>query len=92
MFQHSYKLRGGFCFFLPCWISWTPDLNPLDYGIRSILESKVCAQQYASVDSLKASLEKEWNSLPQEVIRKTCDAFFSRLQSVIKSKGDHIEM
>ena len=41
------------------WPSNSPDLNPMDYSIWSILERKVCSTRYNSLESLKEALVKE---------------------------------
>ncbi|QQP54836.1 Uncharacterized protein FKW44_007804, partial [Caligus rogercresseyi] len=40
--------------------STSPDCNPLDYGIWGVVERKACSIPHASVDALKAAVEKEW--------------------------------
>ena len=40
------------------WPPYSPDLNPMDYSIWSILESKACAKSHTSIQSLKTSLIK----------------------------------
>ena len=37
------------------WPPYSPDLNPMDYSIWSILESKACAKSHTSIQSLKTS-------------------------------------
>ena len=73
------------------WPPYSPDLNPLEFSIWSILESKVCATKHRSLDSLKHSLKREWERIPQEIMRKAVDAFMGRLDLVIRAKGGHIE-
>ena len=57
------------------WPPYSPDLNPLDFSVWSILESKVSATRHASVESLKRALQLEWQRIPQSVLRAACDAF-----------------
>lgn len=73
------------------WPSCSPDLNPMDFSIWGILESKVCNKKYDSVEVLKRALVREWNKIPQSVIRAACNAFADRLDTVILFKGGHIE-
>lgn len=74
------------------WPPHSPDLNPLDFCIWGLLESKVCASRHTTVEGLKASLVREWKRLPQEVVRASCEAFETRLSAVIKARGGHIEL
>ena len=64
----------------------SPDLNPLDFSIWSILEAKVSACTHSSLDALKAKLKKEWDAIPGP-----CDAFVGRLKAVVRNKGGYIE-
>ena len=73
------------------WPARSPDLNPLDFSIWSILEAKVSASPHTSLDSLKAKLKKEWDAILQEQIRAACDAFVGRLKAVVRNKGNYIE-
>ena len=73
------------------WPPSSPDLNPLNFGIWSYLESKVSTVHHQSLEALKVKLQKEWAKIPQIVIRDSCKAFFERLQLVIDADGGHIE-
>ncbi|EYC34439.1 hypothetical protein Y032_0001g415 [Ancylostoma ceylanicum] len=73
------------------WPPCSPDLNPLDYSIWSILEAKACATSHSSVGSLKAALLKAWEDIDLEYLRRTVDAFPHRLRECIRREGDHIE-
>ena len=73
------------------WPSRSPDLNPLDFSVWSILASKVCRAPHDSLNNLKLELLREWALIPQELLRASCEAFKGRLKSVIKNKGGHIE-
>ena len=69
----------------------SPDLNPLDYSIWSILEKRVCSTPHQTLESLKAKLMKEWDTIPQEMLRAACDLFPDRLKVVVKNKESYIE-
>lgn len=73
------------------WPPNSPDLNPLDYSIWGILESKVCSARHKDLDSLKCALKKAWNEIPQEVVRASAESFNERLKLLIKSKGGYFE-
>lgn len=73
------------------WPPYSPDLNPMDFSIWGILEAKVSAKKYDTVDGLKKALVREWNRIPQSVVCAAYDAFFDRLDRIILFKGDHIE-
>lgn len=73
------------------WLSNSPDANPMDFSIWSILESKVRIKKYASMDALKKAIKSEWAKIPQDHIRAACNSFFDRLKVIVKAKGGHIE-
>ena len=73
------------------WPPCSPDLNPLDYSIWSILESRACSKPHNSMNSLKKSLCREWEKIPQEMMRAAAQGFPDRLKAVISKKGGYIE-
>ena len=50
------KIRNNWIFF---WLSLSPELNPLDYAIWSILENKTNATSHPNIGSLKTATEEE---------------------------------
>jgi len=73
------------------WPPYSPDLNPMDYSVRSILESKACSTPHKSLTSLKRSLEAAWAKIDTDVLRKIVEKFPERLRAVIKAKEGYIE-
>ena len=73
------------------WPARSPDLNPLDYSIWSILEKRVCSTPHQTLESLKAKLMKEWDAIPQETLRAACNSFPDILKVIVKNKGSYIE-
>ena len=73
------------------WPPSSPDLNPMDYSVWSILEEKACAKSHLNNDSLKASLQREWLKIPQDHFRRAVSQFRTRLQAVVTKKGGYIE-
>ncbi|KAF2367000.1 hypothetical protein FHG87_002239 [Trinorchestia longiramus] len=69
----------------------SPNLNPLDFSIWSILETRVLVTPHISLESCKAKLQKEGEAIPQEEIRAACDAFVNRLKGVVRNKDSYIE-
>lgn len=72
------------------WPANSPDLNPLDYCLWSILEANVCSKKHTSLDALKCDLRREWAKIDQDVIRRACQAFEKRLAIVVKNKDSYI--
>jgi hypothetical protein len=73
------------------WPSNSPDLNPLDYSVWSILETKACATQHASVDSLKKALKKAWAEITVDQLACIVKKFSKRLKACISAQGGHFE-
>ena len=73
------------------WPPSSPDLNPLDYSIWDILEARVNTRRHTSLESLKATLLKEWEKLSMKDVSAAIDAYPERLQKVIEAKGGRIE-
>jgi hypothetical protein len=74
------------------WPPYSPDLNPLDFSLWSILESKVCSSSHKNVESLKRDLVAAWNDIDEDLLRRICANFADRLRRVVRVKGDHFEM
>uniref|UniRef100_A0A914DLV0 Transposase n=1 Tax=Acrobeloides nanus TaxID=290746 RepID=A0A914DLV0_9BILA len=72
------------------WPPNSPDLNPLDYAIWSILEEKACAKLHPTVESLKRALIKAWDEITIEMLEKI-DNFPKRLKAYVEAKGGHFE-
>ena len=73
------------------WPPSSPDLNPMDYSIWSILEANACATRHSSVDGLKASLKRAWAALSQKTVRAAVGGLYRRLEDVVAAEGGHIE-
>ena len=73
------------------WPSNSPDLNPLDYSVWSVVETNSCKTPHPNVDSLKTSVAKAWRALKPGYLIKTCRAFRPRLERMIELQGGLIE-
>jgi inhibitor of nuclear factor kappa-B kinase subunit alpha len=73
------------------WPPYSPDLNPLDYAIWSILEARACAKPHKSLESLKQSLLAEWDKISAAEVRAVAENFITRLKLCIKAKGGYFE-
>lgn len=75
-----------------CWPPSSPDINPMDFAIWSILESDVSSKSYPNVEALKDALQISWAALEGKVVRDSCLSVPHRLQLMIKARGGHFEM
>lgn len=73
------------------WPSNSPDLNPLDFAVWSVLEKETNRTSHPNLGSLKAKIIEEWNKMSPDFIRKSCVAFRPRVEAVIAAEGSHIE-
>ena len=73
------------------WPSNSPDINPMDFAIWGILKSKVLATPHKSLDALKRKLIKEWDAIPEKVLRAAVDDVPKRLRACIREKGGYFE-
>jgi hypothetical protein len=96
--SHTSKITQKFCLdnfpaFLTKldWPPSSPDLNPLDYCLWSVLEEKACRDPHPNLEALKRSLTKVWEEIPQKTVRAAVNAFRGRVEGVIQEDGGHIE-
>jgi hypothetical protein len=73
------------------WPPSSPDLNPLDYSVWSVIEAKACKTPHSSVDTLKASITKAWRMMTKAYLIKTCHSFRRRVEAVIEMEGGNFE-
>ena len=73
------------------WPPSSPDLNPMDFAIWSILETDVCATPHSSTANLKRTLQTAWSNLDESAVRRSCLSAVLRFEAVVKAKGGHIE-
>ena len=69
----------------------SPDPNPLDYSLWRILKEKL--HKYDLVPNfewLAEILQKEWASIPQQVIRDSCKSWLRRVRRVERTNGYYI--
>ena len=70
----------------------SPDINPLDYCLWSILKDRL--SQYELVpnfERLCEILRTEWAAIPKEVIRDSCACWLRRVRKVERANGFHID-
>nr|pir hypothetical protein F26H9.3 - Caenorhabditis elegans [Caenorhabditis elegans] len=74
------------------WPPSSPDLNPMDYSVWSVLEAEACSKPHRNIDSLKDSLKKAWDELDINYLRATVDSFPRRLEACVAANGDIFEL
>ena len=73
------------------WPPSSPDCNPLDYSVWSVLEAEARKKPHKSIDFLKIALQKAWNALTPGYLRATVNDFPKRLRACVQADGAHFE-
>ena len=68
------------------WPPSSPDLNPLDFSLWSVLESRACSNSHRNLEGLRKTLCREWDLIPQEIMRTAAEAVPRRKGSNIKGE------
>jgi len=73
------------------WPPNSPDLNPVDYSIWSILQEKVYRHRINDLDELKQRLRVEWSKLDHAVVTAAIRQWRRRLSACVQADGGHFE-
>ena len=73
------------------WSPNSPDLNPVDYKVWSVMQEKVYKKWIEDTDELLARIMTAWDKMDPRIIDKAVRQWRSRLCACIKAKGRHSE-
>jgi len=73
------------------WPPNSPDLNPVDYRVWSVLQEKVYRSKIADIDELKTCLVNEWAQFDQSIIDAAISQWHRRLSTCVRARGAHFE-
>ena len=73
------------------WPLNSPDLNPVDYKIWSVVQQRVYQSWVHNVDELKQRLVHVWHGIDQTIIDNAIDDWRGRLRDCIRAQGGHFE-
>ena len=73
------------------WPASSPDLNPLDYAIWSILEAQVNAEAHNSVESLRQAINEAFENLHLDMFYRDFDDWPRRFDADIVSNRGHFK-
>jgi len=76
---------------LTLWPPNSPDLNPVDYSVWSILQEKVYRSKVADGDELKTHLIDEWVQFDQSIVDAAISQWRHRLSACVRVRGAHFE-
>ena len=68
------------------WPPCSSDINPMYFSVWSWLEKEACSVPHKSVGSLKDSLKRAWEKMPQSTLRAICDSVPQRIKLLLKMK------
>ena len=70
------------------WPPNSPDLNPIE-NVWSILKERISEKNPLTKQQLIDVAQQEWDDIPQQQIQNIIKSLPSRLETVIRKKGDH---
>lgn len=73
------------------WPPNSPDLNPVDYKVWSVLQERVYRSRIRDVDHLRERLLEEWSCFDQRIIDKAVKQWRVRLRACVHADGGHFE-
>ena len=73
------------------WPPNSPNLNPVDYKLWSVIQEQVYKVKVNNVDELRQRIQSVWDELDQRVIDKAIKQWHTRLHAGVKAKGGHFE-
>ena len=88
----TYKLKLDKKFVLRLKFSYnSPDLNPVDYRIWSVMQHRVYRKKVQDVAELRGRLIEVWAGMEQTIIDDAIDQWRRRLRACVGAKGGHFE-
>jgi len=69
----------------------SPDLNPLDYKVWSVLEDMACRKRHNNLESLKRFLVKAAADIHLETVHDTIVDWPEGLKAYVEAEGGHFE-
>jgi hypothetical protein len=73
------------------WPPNSPDLNPVDYRIWSVLQERVYQGRVTDVQQLKQRIQEEWEKLDHSIIVKAIQQWRKRLFACVRAEGGQFE-
>ena len=73
------------------WPPNSPDLNPVNYKVWSVMQEKVYKKRIKDIVELRARILTAWDEMDQCIIDAAIRQWCTRLRACIKAKGGHFE-
>jgi len=74
------------------WPPNSPDINPVDYKVWSVMQEKVYKKRIKDIDELRARILTAWDESDRRIIDVAIRQWCTRLRRCIKDKGGHFEL
>ncbi|KYN28028.1 hypothetical protein ALC57_02557 [Trachymyrmex cornetzi] len=69
----------------------SPDLNPLNYYVWSVVERVTNKSRHPNVTSLRTTIEAAFVGMDSATLQRTCERFRQRIEAIIQANGGYIE-
>jgi len=73
------------------WPPSSPDINPVDYKVWSVMQEKVYKKRIKDIGALRARILTALDKMDQRIIDAAIIQWRTRLRTCIKAKGGHFE-
>ncbi|KYN18724.1 hypothetical protein ALC57_08952 [Trachymyrmex cornetzi] len=69
----------------------SPDLNPLDYYVWSVVEKITNKSRHPNVTSLRTVIEAAFVGMDSATLQRACKRFRQKIEAIIQANGGYIE-
>jgi len=73
------------------WPPNSPDLNPVDYKVRGVMQHIVYQTKFKDLDDLKRRLVDVWAGIQQSLIDDAINQWLKCLRTCVQARGKHFE-
>jgi hypothetical protein len=73
------------------WPPNSPDLNPVDYEVWSVMQERVYRTKVRDIEDLRHRIVQVWDELDQRVIDASVKQWRTRLRACVAANGGHFE-
>ena len=73
------------------WPPNSPDLNPVDYTIWSVMQERVYRTKVHDIEDLRRRIVQVWDELDQSIIDASVKQWRTRLQACVTANGEQFE-
>ena len=63
----------------------------MDFSVWGYLESEIAGRSYRTFDAQKLALQKAWDDIDVDYLRRTVDSVIESLKACVRAKGSNFE-